>query len=201
MFEDFFFQNLWVVLPIWLILYISDYYLTIVAARHYRANEHIEFEVGYELTPQLQKDINQLRLFSRKFFIWVLITSFAIVYLWWFAKTDKVASYVYRFVFGGLILRGLAVWIRHARNISLFRAIAKHQGISGKIRYAKWLTYQISAAEFLGYSGVFLIGYIWTGSATFLGGIVCILVTAAKHAWISRRAKQLVNGGAGAEGG
>jgi len=190
MFEDFFFLNLWVALPIWLILYIGDYYLTIVAARLYRANEHIEFETGYELTPQLQKDISQLRLFSRKFFTWVLITSFVIVYMWWFAQTDKIASYVYRLVCGGLILRELAVWIRHARNILLFRAIAKHQGISGKIRYAKWLTYQMSAVEFLCFSGVFLIGYIWTGSVTFLGGIVCVLITAAEHARISRRAKQ-----------
>ncbi len=191
MFEDFFFRNLWVVLPIWLILYIGDYYLTIFGARLYRsgASEHIEFEVGYELTPQFQKDVSRLRLFSRKFFLWVIISSFCIVCLWWSAQTYVNASYVYRWVCGGLILLELAIWGRHAHNILLFRAIAKHEGISGKIHYAKWLTYQISAVEFLGFSGVFLIGYIWTGSVTFLGGIVFILATAEEHSRMSRQAK------------
>jgi hypothetical protein len=67
--ETLFVDNLWVCLLTWLVLYISDYYLTIWGAHLYRsgAQEHIVYEGSYELTPQFQKDIDALKLFSLNF--------------------------------------------------------------------------------------------------------------------------------------
>jgi hypothetical protein len=39
---------------LWIILYASDYYLTVHSARGFRAVGHFQFERSYELTPQFQ---------------------------------------------------------------------------------------------------------------------------------------------------
>ena len=66
MFEELIFQKLWIVLPVWLALYVSDYYLTILGASYMKAGacEHFIFKGSYELTPGLQSDINSLRPIS-----------------------------------------------------------------------------------------------------------------------------------------
>ena len=67
MFETPIFAHIWIVLPVWLVLYVSDYYPTILGARYVRmgACEHIVFEGSYELTPELQGDVDALRRLSR----------------------------------------------------------------------------------------------------------------------------------------
>ena len=49
---------------LWVVLYSSDYYLTIACARMYQAQNVIVFEGSYEITPAFQSDVNALRLLS-----------------------------------------------------------------------------------------------------------------------------------------
>jgi hypothetical protein len=183
MFEDIIFQKLWLVILIWLVLYIADYYLTILGARYYEsgAKDHIVFEGSYELTPVFHKDIDALRMFSPRFFRWVIISTVLIIFLWYVSRNDAVTSFFYRFLCGGLILREVAILIRHARNIALFRVAKEHQGLSGQIRHARWLTYQMSVVDLMGFAIVFVIVYLFTGSVPFLGGSFLLVTTAFKH--------------------
>ena len=58
-------QSPWIGIILWIILYISDYYLTIYSARGFRQIGHFKFEGGPELTPQYEKDIEALKPISR----------------------------------------------------------------------------------------------------------------------------------------
>jgi len=104
MYEELIFQKLWLVLPLWLVLYIGDYCLTIIGARYYRSGvrEHIVFERSYELTPALQSDIDALRLFSPKFVRAVIISSALIVFLWYVSSEDIAALFLFKFLIGDL---------------------------------------------------------------------------------------------------
>lgn len=176
MFEEFIFQKLWIVLPVWLIVYLADYYLTIIGARYYKtgANEHIAYQGSYELTPQFQSDIDALRLFSPKFIRVVLISSVLLVVLWFASSQEPDFWPFFRFLFGGLILREIVILLRHAKNITIFWNAKKHRGISGQVRYDRWFTYRMSFVELFGFAVVFLIVFLFTGSYSFLGGSVLV---------------------------
>lgn len=183
MFEQIIFDELWLVLPLWLFIYISDYYLTVLGARYYNAGakDHIVFGGSYELTPEFQKDIDALRMFSPRFLRAVIISSVVFSFLWYVSRNDAAASFFFRFLCGGLIVRESAILIRHVRNITLFRVAKAHKGMSGQIRYEKWLSYYMSRVELLSFAGLFVAVYLFTGSAPFLGGALLTTVTALKH--------------------
>jgi hypothetical protein len=189
MFEELIFQKLWIILPVWLLLYLSDYYLTILGASYHKAGgcDHIVFEGSYELTPQFQADINTLRMFSPRFMREVLISSTIIVLLWFISRQGPIPMFSFQFLCGGIILREIPILVRHVRNIALFRFASNHQGVSGQIRYGKWLAYRISAVELFSFAGVFLIVYLFTGSISFLGGSVLTAITGLRHLKMSRK--------------
>jgi hypothetical protein len=189
MFEDLIFQKLWIILPIWLLLYLSDYYLTILGAYYYKTGgcEHIVFEGSYELTPQFQSDIDALRIFSPRFIFAVLTSSAIIVFFWYNLSECQEILPFFQFFCGGFILQEVAVVFRNFQTITQFRFANKHQGISGQVRYERWLSYRLSAVELLCFAAVFLIVYLFTGSVSFLGGSILTASTGLRHLKRSKR--------------
>jgi hypothetical protein len=189
MFEELIFQKLWIILPVWLVLYLSDYCLTILGARYYKAGgrEHIVFEGSYELTPQFQADIDSLRMFSPRFMLAVFISSAIIVLLWFASRQSRNALLFFQFLCGGLVLHEVPILVRHARNILLFWFANKHRGISGQIRYERWLAYRLSAVELFSFAGVFLVVFLFTGSVSFLGGSILTANTGWRDLRMSRK--------------
>ena len=74
---EIFLQNLWPWLAIWVVLYISDYTLTLTCARLYQrgVRDKIAFEGSFEITPYYQRDIDSLRLISPRFILALLASS------------------------------------------------------------------------------------------------------------------------------
>ena len=190
MFEELIFQKLWIVLPVWLALYVSDYYLTILGASYIKAGacEHFIFKGSYELAPELQSDINSLRLFSPKFIRAVFVSSVLIVILWLVSRAHPPFTSYLRFSIGGIILREVAILVRHVHNIALFHFARNHRGILGQIRYENWLSYKLSGIELLSFACVFLVVFIFTGSFSFLGGSFMTAMTGLKHLKLSIKA-------------
>ncbi len=81
---------------LWIILYISDYYLTIYSARGFREIGHFQFEGSFELTPQYQKDIDTLRPVSRRHITLLFVYSLIILIC--------LVTHRFRFTWSGLIL-------------------------------------------------------------------------------------------------
>jgi hypothetical protein len=61
--------NIWFALAVWACLYLSDYFLTIWAARLYQsdAKEHVIVKGSLEITPYFQEDVNRLKRMSLRF--------------------------------------------------------------------------------------------------------------------------------------
>ena len=174
---------------LWVILYISDYYLTLYSARGFREIGHFQFEGSFELTPQYQKDIDALKPVSKRHMIWLVLSSLLIIFIWWFTKHLLFFPWTYLLYLGMFLLMEVAVHLRHLRNISLIREIRKGGGVEGEIMYRKWFSYRISASEFYLYSALFLIFAVLAYSPFFLGGALMCFATGLKHNRLAKKAK------------
>jgi hypothetical protein len=172
---------------LWIILYISDYGLTIYSARGFREIGHFQFEGSFELTPQYQKDIDALKPVSKLHIMLLVLYSLLIILIWWLTKRLIYFPWTYLLCLGMFLLLEAAVHLRHLRNVSLIREIRKDGGVEGQIHYRKWFSYRISAAEFYRYSALFLIFAILTYSPFFLGGAIMCFGTGFKHSRLAKK--------------
>ena len=182
----------WPGVILWIILYVSDYYLTIYSARGFREINHVQFEGSFELTPQFQKDVDALRSISKRHVFWLIASSLLILLLWWL--TERLVSLpwnflLYQLCLGMFLLLEVAVHIRHLRNVSLIREYRKSGGIEGQISYRRWFTYRMSASELYTFSVLFLIFAVLAYSPFFLGGAITCFATAFKHIRLAKKAK------------
>ncbi len=174
---------------LWIILYISDYSLTIYSARGFREIGHFQFEGSFELTPQFQKDVDALKPVSKRHMIWLVFSSLLIVFIWWFTSQLLFFPWTYLLYLGMFLLMEVGVHLRHLRNISLIREIREGGGVEGQISYKRWFSYRISASEFYLYAALFLIFAVLAYSPFFLGGAIICLAVGVKHNRLARKAK------------
>ncbi|HLO32826.1 MAG TPA: hypothetical protein VK249_27020 [Anaerolineales bacterium] len=185
--EDWLATSPWYGVVLWIILYTSDYYLTIYSARGFREVGHFQFEGSFELTPQFQKDIDALKPVSRRHIIWLIVCSLLIAVIWWLTRITVFLQWAYLFYLGMFLLIEVAVHLRHLRNIALIREIRKNGGVEGQIAYRKWFTYRISASEFYAFAALFLIVAGLTYSLFFLGGATMCFGTGLKHSRLASK--------------
>lgn len=181
----------WPGVILWMILYTSDYYLTVYSARGLREIGHFQFEGSFELTPQFQNDINALKPLSKRHIILLFFYSLILLSLWWVFDDILFFPSIYKLYLGMFLLIEVAVHLRHLRNIFLVREVRRHGGVDGQITYQKWFSYRVSAFEFNLFGVLFLIVAILNYSMFFLGGAIMCFGTGFKHNRLAKKAKQL----------
>ena len=181
----------WPGVILWMILYTSDYYLTIYSARGFREIGHFQFEGSFELTPQYQNDIDALKPISKRHLILLFFYSLIIFILWWVFDVLLYFPWLYKLYLGMFLLIEVAVHLRHFRNAFLVREIRKHGGVDGQISYRKWFSYRVSAFDLNLFGGLFLIVAILNFSTFFLGGAIMCFGTSFKHNRMAKKAKSI----------
>lgn len=187
--EDWLATSPWPGLILWIILYMSDYYLTIYSARGFREIGHFQFEGSYELTPQFQKDVDAMKPVSTRHLLLLAIYSLVIFLLWWAIVRLLGLPTLYNLYLGVFLLVEVAVHLRHLRNVFLIREIRKHGGVDGQISYRKWFSYRVSAFEFYLLGILFLIVTVLSFSTFFLGGALVCFGTGLKHDRLAKKTK------------
>ena len=179
----------WYGVILWIILYTSDYYLTLYSARGFREIGHIRFEGSFELTPEYQKDVDALNPVSKRYLIALALSSLILALTWWLTRLNFYLELGYPLFLGMFLLLEVAIHLRHFRNIALIRTARKHGGIEGEIIYKKWFSYRISANDFYIVSGLFLLIAILTFNQFFLGGAIMCVATGIRHTRLAKKAK------------
>ena len=179
----------WYGVILWIILYISDYSLTITSARGFREIGHFKFEGSFELTPQFQKDVDALKPVSKRHVILLFLINFLIVLLWLLTRLLPFFPWTYLFLLGIFLFMEVGIHLRHLRNISLIHEIRKGGGVEGQIFYHKSFSYRISALEFYMFSILFLVIAVLTYSPFFLGGAFACLAVGSNHNKLSQKTK------------
>jgi len=180
----------WYGVILWIILYISDYYLTIYSARGFREIGHFQFEV-FELTPQFQKDVDALKPVSKRHVVLLILCSLLIILVWWLAKRTLFFPLTYLLFLGMFLFMEVAIHFRHFRNIFLIREIRKGGGVEGQIFYRKWFSYRISSLEFHMFSAFFLIIAVLNYSIFFLGGAVACWAIGFNHNILAKKTRAI----------
>lgn len=179
----FFLSRLWPGLAVWIALFISDYTLTLICARLYRAvGNRVGLAGSYEITPYFQRDIDSLRIVSPRFLIVLLLNVLALALVWRMAPQSLA---LYPFVLGALIGTELAIHQRHLRNLATFRALAR-KTVQGRIAYTRRFLLAQSARELTAFAGMFLVLFLFTQSRFVLGGAAGCFVVAVKHWRLAR---------------
>ena len=181
--------NPWYGIILWMILYTSDYYLTIYSARGFREIGRFQFEGSFELTPRYQKDIDQLRPVSRLHITLLFAYSVLILIVWWITSLSIYLQWTYPLYLGMFLLLEVAVHLRHFRNLFLIQEIRRNGGADGQLTYKRWFSYRISAYELYLSATLFLLVAMLTYSLFFLGGAIMCYGTAFKHSRLAQKAK------------
>src|SRR5215211_339215 len=179
----------WYGVILWMILYTSDYYLTIYSARGFREIGRFQFEGSFELTPRYQKDIDNLRPVSKLHISLLVAYSFLILIIWWITRLSLYLEWSYLLYLGMVLLLEVAIHVRHVRNIFLIHEIRNHGGVDGQITYKKWFSYRRSAYELYLSATLFLFVAILTYSLFFLGGAIMCYETGFKHSMLAKKEK------------
>lgn len=177
----------WPGLTLWVALYVSDYALTIVCARMYRAQDQVILEGSFEITPAFQADVNALKVVSRRFLLALCVSTAALWLLWQLTLLPPGWPEAYPFALGALILPELVVHVRHLRNWFLFRKALGAGGVRGRLEYPRGIILRMSALEFLAFAGVFCVLYAATTSWFILGGTLACAVTAWRHLRLAQK--------------
>jgi hypothetical protein len=181
----------WLGAILWIILYISDYYLTIYSARGMKEIGHFRHEGSFELTPQYQQDIDTLKPVSKRHLILLVVYTLIIFLLWWLCADVIEIPLIFTLYLGMFLLLEVAVHFRHLRNVFLIREVRKNGGVDGEVTYRKWFSYKLSAFELYLFSALYLIVTLVTYSPFFLGGAIMCFGTGIKHSRLSKKAKQV----------
>ncbi len=176
----------WILVMIWFLTYLSDYYLTILSSKLYQAylKDHILFEGSLELTPVFQQDVDKLRLVSSAFLVRLFLSSLLLLLIWFLAVIYLGIPQLFYFGFGAIFLREVPVHLRHIRNLGLFYYSKLEGGLQGRLEYARWLTLKLSAVEIASFALLFAAFSILLESWFFFGGAVACLMLSVQHwAW------------------
>ena len=176
-------ERIEIALLLWALLYISDYYLTIWAARLYRmrASSHIAINGSLEITPYFREDIDSIRLFSPRFLRVLILSLLLLTFIWIISIRILGVPSLFRAVIGGFILLEATAHMRHVRNIAFMRRISTNEGLKGKIEYPRWLSLEIASVELIAFAVVFVIAFVLIHDWFFAGGVVACLLTGLLH--------------------
>jgi hypothetical protein len=154
----------------WVVLYCSDYLLTITCARLYSQQDKVRFEGSYELNPVFEADINALRRVSPRFIAILIVSTLSVFLLGMMVEQGMHAFYV--FMLGALLLIQLTVHIRHLRNWLFFRHVLLPDAITGHLEYGRAVILRTSAFEILEFGVLYAFIYAFTPAGPFvLGGV------------------------------
>jgi len=186
---DLFSTSLWPGLLAWILLYVSDYRLTLHCARLYRekVRSTLSFEGSYELTPLFQRDVDADVRLSPRFVFALLVSCTWLSMMWWLTRQPPRWPQAYEFVLGMLVLLELAVHVRHLRNLALFRSDFGAEGVQGQVHYPRPLLLRMSATEFFAFAGLFAAAFVITGRPFLLGGATTAAATGIEHLRLAKR--------------
>lgn len=198
MVESYLLSRPWISVVTWLVLYSGDYYLTIWGASLYQAQNSSRIEGSYELTPEYQSEIDNLRLVSPKFLVWLIGIAAVLLAA---GRLLRALPWAYGLLVGYLVLVELAIYPRHVRNIITFRRLLRQPRIDdGQADQPapRNLVYRYSSRKHIRAAFSFFLACAVFHTWILLGGMVGMLhcalgdwLLARKH---ERRSRASVDG-------
>jgi hypothetical protein len=143
----------------------------------------VKYERGVEMNPMFEKDVNQLRWFSPRYFILMPVAALLIGFagMWLPAK-------IFELLAGTAILLALVVDLRHIENLSFVWFLKSDpEGFKGKIEQSYKLSQRRVAVNAFNTGVLYLIVFLLTGRIFFIGGTIISVLLAIRQFLLSGR--------------
>lgn len=176
------------------LIYVSDYYWTIKCSKLYKegADKHFVYEGGIELNPIFRKDIEKAKRSNPKFIV-ILIGLVLLVYLTWYnVVLIHEQTGLFEFLLGILILTEVFVHTRHSYNFYQFHAAKSSDGISGQIKFERYIMHKLAKKGAYTFAFLYFAFYLLIGRVFFLGGAIeCLLLGLMQKKWFKKNLKSI----------
>jgi hypothetical protein len=136
-----------------------------------------------EMNPVFEKDVQQLRWFSPRYFISLLVVALLITFVGGWFPTRW-----FEFLAGAALLLVLITDLRHIENLSVVWFLTSDpNSFKGKIEQSYALSQRRIAVGTFNIGLLYLIVYFLAGRVFFVGGAVICELFAVRHFLLSRR--------------
>jgi len=177
--------NPWMVALCWGLLSLFDFSATMIYSKAYRdfLSANITYEGGMELNPIFEKDVQQLRWYSPRYFISLSLVAMLIV----FAGSWFPTSW-FELLAGTAVLLVLSIDLRHVENLSVVWFLKfDPNSFKGKIEQSYALSQRRIAVGTFNIGLLYLIVYFLVQRIFFIGGALICTLFAVRHFLLSRR--------------
>ncbi len=196
-------------------IFLADYFLTHLGARaSQNVRERWSVEGSYEMNPTWERQIDSGRWFSWRvpavaLLLAVTLGSMRVLLApdgGWFALGLNVgldaglAPAVFGFAVGLILLLQVPVLYAHATNLQTFRDLADPIAAEGGVRYRRWFIYRQGAGHFLRFAVLWLVLWLPSQQAFFLGGVVSCVLFARRLAQLGAASRAAAKAQAAAAG-
>lgn len=177
--------NPWLVALSWGFLSLFDFSATMIYSKAYRdfLSENIKYEGGMELNPVFEKDVRQLRWFSPRYFILMLLVALLIAFVGsWMPRLS------FEFLAGTALLLVFVIDLRHIENLStVWFMRSDPNSFKGKVEQSYALSQRRVAVATFNIGLLYLVIHFLVGRVFFLGGAIICVLFAVRHYLLARR--------------
>ena len=163
--------------------FFADYLLTHLGARaSQRVRDRWSVEGSYEMNPTWERQIDSGRLLGLRVFVVpaLLAALLAAVRLLSWVGGELVDPAFFAFAVGSIALLQAPVLMVHAANLQTFRDLADPTAVEGGVRYRRWFVYSQGAAHLVRFAVLWLVLWLPSQQAFFLGGALACLIFARR---------------------
>jgi len=177
--------NPWLVALTWGVLSIFDFTATMIYSKAYRdfLSKVITYEGGMELNPVFEKDVQQLKWFSPRYIVSLLVVTVLIYFagLW-------ISSSWFEALAGAAILLVLITDLRHIENLSVVWYLRSDpEGFKGKIEQSYALSQRRVAVGTFNIGVLYFIIFLLANRVFFVGGALICILFATRHFLLANR--------------
>jgi len=178
------------------VAFLADYFLTHLGARaSEKVRDRWSVEGSYEMNPAWERQIDSGRWFSWRvpvvavLLAGLLATMRVLLGIGYLGTDLAFDQAVFGFGVGLISLLQLPVLYAHATNLQTFRDLADPTAAEGGVRYRRWYVYRQGAGHFARFVVIWLVLWIPSQQAFFLGGALSNLLFARRMAQLGSVAR------------
>jgi hypothetical protein len=173
--------------------FFADYLLTHAGARaSQRVRDRWSVEGSYELNPTWERQIDSGQLVSVRVFIVpaLLAVVLALARLIAWPRSEFTDPAFFGFAVGSIALLQAPILLIHGTNLQTFTDLAVPSAAQGGVRYSRWFAYRSTAGHLARFGVLWIVLWVPSQQAFFLGGALSCLVFARRLAQLGQTARR-----------
>jgi hypothetical protein len=170
--------------------FVLDWSLThIGAAASQKVRDRWASEGSYELNPTWQSDVDAGRRFTWRMVGVAVALAALLLAMRYVVELGELDPPIFAVAAGAVLLLQAPTIMVHANNLQTFRDLADPTAITGSVRFSRWLVLRQAAWYLVRFAALWLVLWVPSQQAFFLGGALSCLLFARRLAMLPGAAR------------